>query len=96
MTTATITSPRNPALEEWSWAAEQAKAPRLRSMRQFAEQEVVVPTGPFKGLRFRCDRQPFTALWFDEIDSGTIGVCDAGEEVDAKADQVNLGMRIRY
>lgn len=62
---------RNPALEEWSWAAEQAKAPRLRTMRQFAEEEIVLPpTGPYSGLRFRCHRQPFTGLWFDEIDSG--------------------------
>jgi len=57
-------------MEEWSWAAEQARAPKLRSMREFAEQEVIIPTGPYKGLRFRCDRQPFTRLWFDEIDSG--------------------------
>jgi hypothetical protein len=26
---------------------------------EFAEQEIVIPTGPFAGRRFRCDRQPF-------------------------------------
>lgn len=39
-------------------------------MRQFAEQEIVVPDGPYKGSRFRCSRQPFTRLLLDEIDSG--------------------------
>lgn len=68
--TTTLTQSPNPALDEWSWATEQAKAPRLRSMRQFAEEEIMIPTGPYKGMRFRCDRQPFTRLWFDEIDSG--------------------------
>ena len=27
----------------------QARTPRLRSMRQFAEQEIILPTGPHKG-----------------------------------------------
>jgi phage terminase large subunit GpA-like protein len=39
-------------------------------MRQFAEQEIVIPDGPFAGRRFNCDRQPYTRLWFDEVDSG--------------------------
>lgn len=39
-------------------------------MRRFVEEELVIPTGPFAGRRFRCDRQPFTGLWFDAIDSG--------------------------
>jgi hypothetical protein len=39
-------------------------------MRQFAEEEIVLPNGPFAGRRFRCARQPFAGLWFDEVDSG--------------------------
>lgn len=39
-------------------------------MRQFAEQEIVLPTGPHAGLRFRISRQPIAGLLFDEIDSG--------------------------
>lgn len=39
-------------------------------MRRFAEDEVVISDGLFKGRKFRCDRQPYSALWFDEIDSG--------------------------
>lgn len=55
---------------ETSWFIRQARAPRLRTMRDFAESEVVIPDGPFEGRRFRCDRQPFNKLWFDEVDSG--------------------------
>jgi phage terminase large subunit GpA-like protein len=39
-------------------------------MRQFAEEEIIIPDGPFAGRRFRCARQPFAGLWFDEVDSG--------------------------
>lgn len=39
-------------------------------MREFAEQEIVIPDGPFEGRKFSCDRQPYTRLWFDAIDSG--------------------------
>ena len=52
------------------WLLSQARPRRLRSMREFAEQEIVIPTGPFAGRRFRCSRQPYTGLWFDAIDSG--------------------------
>ncbi len=43
--------------------------PRHRTMRQFAEQEIIIPSGRFEGLRFRCDRQPFSSLWFEAVDS---------------------------
>lgn len=39
-------------------------------MRQFAEQEIWIPSGKFKGRKFRCDRQPYSGLWFDQISSG--------------------------
>lgn len=39
-------------------------------MREFSEQEIVLPTGPFEGRRFRVGRNPFAGLWFDSIDSG--------------------------
>lgn len=47
-----------------------AREPRKRTMLEFAEQEFVVPPGgPWTG-RFRPDRQPFTRLLLEEIDSG--------------------------
>jgi phage terminase large subunit GpA-like protein len=39
-------------------------------MRRFAEDEIIIPDGPFAGRRFRVDRQPYTGLWFDAVDSG--------------------------
>jgi len=39
-------------------------------MAQFAVDEIVLPSGPYSGHRFRLDRQPFTHLWFDQIDGG--------------------------
>lgn len=65
-----ITEPRvRPALEETLWWLRQAKAPRIRTMREFAEAEIRLHTGPHPG-RFRCERQPFTGLFFDAVDSG--------------------------
>ena len=42
----------------------------VRSIREFAEQCVIIPDGPYRGLRFNCDRQPWTGLFFDLIDNG--------------------------
>lgn len=39
-------------------------------MRQFAESEIIIPDGPLRGRQFRCDRQPYTGLWFQAVDSG--------------------------
>jgi hypothetical protein len=55
----------------------QARPHRLRTMRVFAEEEVVIPDGPYAGRRFRCSRQPYTALWFDQVDSGCWPRCVA-------------------
>lgn len=49
---------------------ELAHTPRLRTMRQFAEEEVVIPDGPYMGLRFKCSRQPYSGILFDAFDSG--------------------------
>lgn len=58
----------SPLRDELLWCIRSARAPRLRTMRQFAEQEIVIPNGPFKGRKFRCERQPFAGQWFDLID----------------------------
>lgn len=46
-------------------------------MRQFAEEEIIIPDGPFVGRRFRCARQPYTGLWFDAVDAGVWTRCVA-------------------
>lgn len=47
------------------WMLRRARSPVLRSMREFAESEIIIPDGPFKNLTFRCERQPFSRIWFD-------------------------------
>src|SRR6187397_1637772 len=59
------------------WFLGQSRPRRLRTMREFAEQEIIIPDGPFQGQRFRCRRQPYTGLWFDQIDSGRWSRCVA-------------------
>lgn len=49
---------------------EAAKAPVLRSHADFASEEIVIPDGPYRGLKFSADRQPFTRLLLNEFDSG--------------------------
>lgn len=58
------------AREELLWFAAAARAPRLRTMRRFAEDEIVVPDGPHRGRRYRVEYQPYAGLWFDAVDSG--------------------------
>lgn len=45
------------------------RPPALRTMRRFAEEELVLPTGPFAGSRFRVSRNPHLGLLLDEWDS---------------------------
>jgi phage terminase large subunit GpA-like protein len=47
-----------------------AKVRRMRTMERFAEDEIIIPTGPHEGRHFSCNRQPFSRLWFREVDSG--------------------------
>lgn len=39
-------------------------------MRQWAEDEIILPDGPYQGQRFRVRRQPFTGAYFDAVDCG--------------------------
>ncbi len=75
MKSLTTTGP--PLAHELAWFLRQARPQRLRSMRDFAEQEIVIPDGPYQGRHFRCSRQPYTALWFDSVDSGRWSRCVA-------------------
>ncbi len=69
-TTRRLTALSQTTQRELKLFLERARPPRVRSMRQFAEAEIVIPDGPFAGRRFRCSRQPYTGLWFDAVDSG--------------------------
>ena len=50
--------------------ADASRAKPYRTLREFAEQEIVLPNGPHEGKRFSCDRQPFAGVVFDELQSG--------------------------
>jgi phage terminase large subunit GpA-like protein len=56
--------------QELSHFLRAAIAPELRGMRRFATEEIVIPEGRFEGQKLRIERQPYTGLLFDEIDSG--------------------------
>jgi hypothetical protein len=62
--------PKTPEADEFRYLLRTCRAPKLRTMREFAEQEIILPDGPFKGLRFRCDRQPYSALYFEQVAAG--------------------------
>lgn len=67
----------HPIHADLSWFLAQSRPQRLRTMREFAEAEIIIPSGPFEGRKFRCARQPFTGLWFAQIDSGRWSRCVA-------------------
>ena len=46
------------------------RPPRLRTMRQFAEEEIILPEGPRKGLRFEVAYMPWSGLVLDKFDRG--------------------------
>jgi phage terminase large subunit GpA-like protein len=73
---ATLTA-NHPTRDDLQWFLKQARPRRLRSIRAFAEAEIVIPSGPFEGRRFKCSRQPFTGLWFDALQSGNWSRCVA-------------------
>ena len=54
----------------WNQLRRASQSRTIRSIREFAEQCVTIPDGPYKGFRFDCNRQPWTALFFDLIDHG--------------------------
>lgn len=56
--------------EELDWFAKACRAPKMRTLSDFAEQEIVIPTGRFAGRRFRRDRQPAIGIYYDLVQSG--------------------------
>ncbi|OAI57944.1 hypothetical protein AYO47_00180 [Planctomyces sp. SCGC AG-212-M04] len=68
---ASATTAQARAREELLWFLRQSRARKLRSMREFAETEIVIPEGPYANHKFRCSVQPWTRLWFEAVDSGS-------------------------
>jgi phage terminase large subunit GpA-like protein len=67
--TAAVTDISSALREEFEFFLQSARAPKHRPMRMFAEEEIIIPDGPFKGARFNGRRQPFAGLLLDEIDT---------------------------
>ena len=77
---------RGAALREAArFVSRMARTPRRRTLRQFAEEEIVLTSGPYEGRNYSCDRQPFAGLWFDAID-GT------GENAESRNSPQNPGI----
>lgn len=55
---------------EGLWLLTQARPPKIRPLSEFAQAEIVLPTGPHAGRRFQLSVQPFLALLWAEMDSG--------------------------
>ena len=56
-------------IESFVRCADRSRIAALRSMSQFAEEEIWINTGPRPG-RYQLERQPFARLWFREVESG--------------------------
>lgn len=69
-TNTTLTKKLSPEGRQLTGFLRMARVEPLRSMRKFAEEEIIIPDGPYKGRKFSCLRQPYSGLWFDLIDSG--------------------------
>lgn len=62
---ATILRNRRKTIEsQLQWFCDKALSSDVRTLREFAEQEIVVPTGPFEGQRYRAHRQPSAVHFF--------------------------------
>lgn len=44
-------------------------SPPIRPMGQWAEEEIVLPRGKYRGQRYRLRRKPASRLWFEALDS---------------------------
>jgi len=56
--------------EELTWCIARAKAQVVRPISQWVEDELVLPSGPYRGERYRHRRHPASRLWFDALDCG--------------------------
>jgi phage terminase large subunit GpA-like protein len=59
-----------PTCDEFVWLCAAAKAHRVRTLLEFAEQEIVIPDGRYANLKFRAYRQPYQAAFFRAVDDG--------------------------
>lgn len=61
---------RDTLVTELQWLVRQSSAPRIRPLRQFAEEEIVIPEGKHNFTKWKASTLPWTGLLYREIDSG--------------------------
>ncbi len=59
-----------PLIDTLTWCLATARAPVVRPISQWVEDELVLPNGPFAGQRYRHGYHPASRHWFAAIDSG--------------------------
>ena len=55
--------------DDLTWFLDQCQAPIVRPISQWVEEELVLPSGPYRGERYRHRRHPVSRLWFEAIGS---------------------------
>ena len=60
---------RTNLVAELRWFVDQAKPPRFRTMREWCEQEFVIPEGRYENQLWRGHRQPWAGVLVDAYDS---------------------------
>lgn len=66
---AVLTLPTKTLRHELTLCLDRAKAAIVRPIEEWAESEIILPDGPFKGERYRHARHPVSRPWFQAIDS---------------------------
>ena len=61
---------RKTVRDDLTWFIGQCMAPVVRPITQWVEDELILPSGPFRGERYRHRRHPASRLWFESLDSG--------------------------
>lgn len=56
--------------DDLHWCLDQSEPRVVRPIEQWMEEEVILPSGPYRGERYRHRRHPASRLWFRELDSG--------------------------
>lgn len=56
--------------EDLTWFVDQARSKRIRPISRWIEDDLILPSGPFKGERYRHRRHSASRLWFGAIESG--------------------------
>jgi phage terminase large subunit GpA-like protein len=69
MSNCVVELPTQTIRDDLRWCLALSRAPAVRPIGQWVEEEIILPEGPHKGERYRHSRHPASRLWFAELDS---------------------------